>query len=340
MPGDAFARYRPEYREAELRLICQHARTGESLCFVGIAGIGKSNLVNFLRSETPWRAQHLGDRAGCACFPLVNSREWEGTPQSLWRMMLRALVEVTTNVPTADDLSVLPLAESDRHYARLQVRLQTVCQRLQRPVTFVMDDFDNVIESGPLLMLEGLNGLREDRNRGWLSYLIFTKRLPHVLGWKHDLQHKSKFYDLWRRDIYALEPYIPKDAHQMLMFLNAHSNKALGKRELAHIHGIVGGHAQLLKVVHDLWSKEGPPPQDALTYFADKPDVREECLRVLQGLHEEEQEAALRIVRGQAVDSDILNYLNIRGLVQNMNPVRWFSPLMARFLSTFAPRGG
>jgi hypothetical protein len=202
---------------------------------------------------------------------------------------------------------------------------------------FVLDDFDDVIETGPLSMLERLSGLRSEGNREALSYLVFTKRLPHVLGRKHDLEHESKFYDLFRHNIYALEPYSPEDAFQMLRHLNEVAGSPLRERDLAEIRLLADGHAQLLKVVFNLWlEKSGMSGLNPLTYLVDHPDVQQECRRILRNLHEEEQAAALRLAQGQTTeaDQDILDHLARRGLL-GADGKKWFSPLFGRFLSQY-----
>jgi hypothetical protein len=179
--------------------------------------------------------------------------------------------------------------------------------------------------------------LRSEGNREALSYLVFTKRLPHVLGRGHDLEHESKFYDLFCHNIYALEPYSPEDSFQMLKHLNEVAGNPLRERDLAEIRQLAGGHAQLLKVVFNLWlGTNGMAGVNPITYLADQPDVQQECRRILRSLHEEEQAAALRLARGQATeaDKDILNHLARRGLL-DAEGKKWFSPVLGRFLSQY-----
>ena len=183
-------------------------------------------------------------------------------------------------------------------------------------------------------MIERLNGFRSEGNRGHLSYLIFTKRLPHILGESYDMEHKSKFYDLFRQNIYALEPYTSEDARQMLVHLNEVAGKPLNTRDLTQIHALAGGHARLLKIVFDTWFKEPPSGADPVAYFATKPDVQHECQRILANLHRQEQDVALLEARADdtAGYRDTVAHLVCRGLLSESGA--WFSPLFAQFLST------
>ena len=338
MPHKTASRYRPTYRAEEISLIMRLAKRGESLGLMGLAGVGKSNVINYLRSlqgKTP-PAQSNG---GQLHFPIVDATQWQGTPNSLWSMMADALNDVVKGLAVPPpDIKVIPMSEDERAFKSVQVRLKWLCQDLMHKVMFVLDDFDGVLEAGPLDMLERLNGLRSEGNREHLSYLVFTKRLPHILGRGYGLGDKSKFYDLFRNRIYALEPYSRNDAMQMLTHLNGLQGNPLSGRQLEQIRQLTGGHARLIKIVFDLWAEEGATGPK-VTFFTSEPAVMAECHRILKNLHEDEQEAALAAAQGRdtAEHVELLDHLRRRGMLLKMEPVTWFSPVIDRFLSTFQP---
>lgn len=327
-------RYRPTYRLDEVDLIIRFARRGESLGLIGIAGVGKSNLINFLR-DIQHNAQHVEQDVEHLHFPIVDATYWQQTPISLWKIMLDGLLQATRELPPPPEGDkVIPISEEERVLNVLRARLEWLCQELRQKIMFVLDDFDAAFEMGPLAMLERLNGFRSEGNRGHLSYLVFTKRLPHVLGRNHDIEHKSKFYDLFRHNLYALEPYTSEDARQMLLHLNEVAGKPLNARDLAQIHALAGGHARLLKIVFDTWLKEPPSGTDSVAYFTSRPDVQHECRRILANLHEQEQDVALLAT---GADNTVeyrstIDHLVRRGLLSESGA--WFSPLFAQFLST------
>ena len=325
-------RYRPTYRADELRLIARLALRGESLGFVGIAGSGKSNLVNALRDDARM-STYLGQAASRVHFAVIDANTWQETPLSLWNLMAASLEALTLQWSApAGGGAAIPFAEEERALQRLRNRLRVVCQEQQHQVVFVLDDFDQAFKNGPLAMLEQLNSLRSDGNRGRLSYLVFTKRLPHVLGRHHPLETASKFYDLFRHQLYALEPYTTSDAQQMLTYLNDGAGRPLAQKDLAVIRALAGGHSRLLKLLFDLWSQEGCPAAEREAHFAGKADVQQECERILVGLHEAERQAALLVAQGRAANPDIVDHLMRRGLIVNSNPLTWFSPVMAYYL--------
>ncbi|MCX6045835.1 MAG: AAA family ATPase [Chloroflexi bacterium] len=337
-------RYPPTYRQNELHLIIDAARQGQSLCLMGVAGIGKSNITNFLRYEPEQCThQYLGDEPRKFLFPVVAGNAWDQKPQGLWEAMLAELAAITQDLPAPPptDPKILQLSEEQRSFSLLRERLQWLVKDYQ--IMFILDDFDKVLQNGPLSMLEQLSTLRNAGNRDKLSYLIFTKKLPAVLGRAHPLQNNSKFYDLFKDHVYALEPYNREDAQQMLTFLNENAGRPLGTQDLILIREkLSGGHASLARIIFDSWLRARPDQEDLVAFFAKKPEVRNECQRIFQGLHREEQQVAQRLVRHQqrAEDQGIIDQLVRRGLLINQTTDEWVSPLLVEFLRSYTAEGG
>jgi hypothetical protein len=337
---DFVNRYAPTFRRDELTLVCDLARKGHSLCFVGVAGSGKSNITNFLRHD-PYGYKHelLGQETGRILFPRIDGNSWQRTPQSLWSLMLVDLENLAEQFsPPAADPKVLAISDEQR----LNRLAAWLCQSQKLRVMFILDDFDEVLQVGPLSMLDRLAALRNDGNRDMLGYLIFTKKLPHILGRDHPLLGKSKFYDLFKNDIYALSPYSDADARHMLDFLNHQDSDRLNGSALANIQYLAGGHAGLLKTLYELWKRERPSFDESIQLFSSMPEVNNECARIVQNLHEQEQEAALRVARGQVRPDDAatISHLMTRGLLRSAARNEWFSPLMETFLRRQAYQGG
>lgn len=337
MPHDVISRYQPTYRHNEIDLVIRLAKRGQSLGFVGIAGVGKSNVVNFLR-DISRNAPQIEQDAHQLCFPIVDATQWQRTPLSLWQLMLKAVDQAVQELPSpAEDNKVIQFSEEERIFAVLEERVNWLCQEAERQVMFILDDFDTVLQTGPLPMLERLNVLRSEGNRGFLSYLVFTKRLPHVLGRSYDFENSSKFYDLFRHNIYALEPYSRDDALRMLKHLNELADNPLSEDDVHQIYQLAGGHAALLRSVFNVWIEEGASGIK-VKYFANKPDVQQECRRILANLHEDEQKVALLAAQGihEPEHEDVLKHLMRRGLLVRLDPATWFSPLMSHVLKTMA----
>lgn len=330
-------RYQATFRQNEIELIIRLARRGESLAFVGLVGSGKSNIVNFLR-EIDEQAAGLKQNVSRLHFPVVDTTYWEKSPVSLWKIMLEALNQATESLlPPPDAPKIIPISEEERALNMLRSRLEWLCQELAHQVMFVLDDFDEALEIGPLAMLERLNGLRGEGNRETVSYLMFTNRLPHVLGRSYNLENESKFYDLFRQRIYALEPYTADDAHQMLRHLNEVAGAPLRERDLAEIRQLAGGHARLLKIVFDIWAEHGMAGVNPLSYLVEQSDVQQECQRIVRGLHAEEQAALVRVAQNAVTqaDHDLVDHLLRRGVLI-AGGQELFSPLLSQYLGQYA----
>lgn len=329
-------RYQPRYRQSEVALICDCVRRGQSLCLVGVAGSGKSNLTNLLhRDPYGYKPAYLGADEPSIHFPLVVGPTVSASAQALWEGMASALDETLGKQerPLGDE-KIRQISTEQTALSQLRAYLKQLCQEQDQRVMFILDDFDVLLANGPLPMLEQLAALRND-NRDRLSYLIFTKRLPHLLGQAHPLQDHSKFYDLFRHHTYALGLYNREDARQMLDFLNENGNQSpLSAPTLQEIVDLAGCHAGLLRILFDAW-REAPPTGDAVTYFAQQPAVRAECGRILGSLHADEQQTAVALVRGQQDKAapELVEHLATRGLLTKTDgTVRWFSKIFQQHL--------
>lgn len=333
------SRYLPTYRQEEVSRCCEYAARGDSLCFVGIAGIGKSNIVKVLTQDRDVKARYLNSQVETVRFVAIDANTWDGTPQKLWELLLGALLEsIKSLTQPVFDPKITYLSEEEKMRKRVQLTIDLICQQLGYQLMIVLDDFDSVFVKGPLHMIEQLNVFRSAGNRERLSYLVFTKRLPHVLGRAFEMDTSCKFYDLFRTSVFALEPYTTKDARHMLRHLNRQLPNPLAMGELSEIEWLCGGHARLLKVILDSWNKRPPPSGNRIAYFAAQSDVQEECRRVLKGLHAQECAVAIRFARGEnrSEDDDTLDHLWRRGLLLSIAQSKWFSPVWAEYLHTHA----
>jgi hypothetical protein len=327
-------RYTLSYRQAEIALVCRLAQRGESLCFVGVAGTGKSNLVQILRDRPEYRAPHLGEESERILFPVVDATVWQGSALHLWQLMLENLQQVTSRLARpVNGEKIIALSDEERLRRRLKNDIDWLCQTMGYRIMFILDDFDSVLREATLDVLEQLAYLRSAGNKEKLCYLVYTKRLPHVLGRSKNLAINSKFYDLVRYNIYALGMYTPGDTQQMLAHLNDMVAAPLSSEALDQIEWLSGRHPRLIKVIFEVWQRETPTHNDLVAFFASKPDVRDECMRIVQGLHEQEQLVAARLAQGrhQAEDEATLDHLRRRGLLVD-TPPGWFSPLLQEYL--------
>jgi len=331
-------RYTATYRQNEINLICSRAKEGESLCLMGIAGTGKSNITNFLHADPyAYKVHYLHKETGSIHFPVIDGNTWDGTQEGFWKQLLTALTETVENLEQPlPDTKITQIYEDQKAFSEVRRWVNWLCQQHNQKIIFILDDFDQVLQQAPRDMLERLNALRSDGNREKLGYLLFTKRLPHILMQIDLPQENSKFYDLFRHHIYALGLYTPDDEHQMLQHLNEGAGKPLRSQALATIKSLAGGHARLLKILFELWRASPPETEDPVHYFLAKNDVCEECSRIFHGLHPDEQAVAYRIIEGSdtADDSELIHHLVLRGMLLDHKTLVWFSPLFSAYLES------
>jgi hypothetical protein len=67
----------------------------------------------------------------------------------------------------------------------------------------------------------------------------------------------------------------------------------------------------------EVWQREKPKEGNITAILAAQPEIQDECHRILQGLHRQEQEVAIRFARNQsyALDDPTLTHLQRRGLI-------------------------
>lgn len=325
------ARYGPAYRFDELSLILRSAMRGDSLGLMGVAGTGKSNIVRILRDDMDYKARILGEKAAGLLVAEVNTIKWDGTPENLWEIMEGSLNRALAQSKLKN---IRPLKTGDGSpLGALGLTMEWVCQQKEFNLLFVLDDFDKAIAHGPLAMLDHLSDFRT-ANVDRLSYLVMTKRLPHILGRDHDLAQHSKFYHLFRNRIYALGMYTPDDSRQMIRHLNEQHEAGIGGRETNFIQWLSGGHAGLIRSVFDAWIDKSPDHNDLVRSLADRGPIQEECRRIIHSLHEDEQDALRRLAAREmaALNQPVLEHLHVRGLLTSLAPVLWFSPLFQEYL--------
>lgn len=306
------------------------------MALLGLAGVGKSNLIAVL-CDPQWTARHLAGARRPIHFIPVDTTVWDQTPHHLWDLMLTALNGLLGD-PSADFGSrIVPMDRAERTLGRLTSAVAGICQKRSEQVVFIFDDIDTLLTTGPLPMLEQLNALRSQGNRERLSYLLFAKRLPHILGRNMELESRSKFYDLFRHDIYALGPYIWEDAMQMARHLNETQGEPLSDELLKSVVTLSGGHGGLLKVLFTLCLTSHDPALNGAESVCDMADVQQECRRILRGLHRSERRTALAIAEDRIQHEDMghIDHLRRRGILSGSAPLRWFSPILPHYLRRF-----
>ena len=321
MPGPP--RHSPDYRREEIALITEFARQGQSSAFVGIAGVGKSNISRCLQSDHTVLACPDLDAPLQIRYLNVDCNDWDGALAGCWRLLRENMQIAWGKIDAGSD---------GEDYLIVRRTLKNVCQQPHSRVVIILDDCDKVLAEAPPALTNKLRTLRDD-NRDRLSYLLFTKRLPQRLGPAGNRLRDGMFFQLFHNHIFTLRPYNECDAMHMLTFLNARASISLAADDLSMIYHLSGGYPALIRTLFETYETQPPPNPDWMTHFSNQIDVQNVLRRLLDYLHRHERYVLYRLAHKQKLhtqDAPALELLKKRGVLQDDD--KPFSILLTHYL--------
>jgi hypothetical protein len=309
-------------------------RHGDSSCLVGIAGVGKSNLVHFL--EQPKVKQHYLPASEADRTHFVPMACWSGTQSK--DSFLNLMVQWTWNAASSLDPGMEDAPPRDQAPLFLLRRvLQGVCGTYNRRLVYIFDEFDCLIQHQESDFFNELRGLRDEyRASGNLVFILITHTVPHLVRGRQPL-NKSKFFEIVRDRIYSLPPYREADAAAMLDVLSERKdNGVIEPVDRDRLIAFSGGHSGLLGALfHDLWPDFALPRSRLARLVENSQRVRTSCEQIWDHLLLEEQQALLLLAKGQTMPLQMEEYLCRRGLLADSSPARIFSPLFGEYVRRF-----
>lgn len=325
-------RYPIDYRSEVLSAIMPLLRQGDCVCLVGLAGVGKSNLVHFLRQPEVkvhyWPAEEADKThiLALSCGPGSQPAD-----EIFEDMLMQALLVVNKleGHAYAPQISAAP-------WHVLREVLNHLCQHHGQRVVFLFDEFESLIGHQMAEFFERLRSLRDDhRATGRLVYLTITHRLPHRTPNPNGFG-ASKFFELLRNGIYPLPPYRERDASVMLdVLLQRRDPVPISDQDRARLIAFSGGHSDLLKAIfYEIYPTLNASAHLLLKLTENSTGVRSSCEHIWSHLHPEEQDALRRLVSGGAVDPTMMQFLRYRGLLHANPTASFFSPLFQQFVAS------
>lgn len=314
-------RYPIDYRCEIVGEIMRHIQAGECFVLIGLAGAGKSNLVNFAKEREVIRhylPAHMSERTHLV---LLNGRSDGASREKLYQAMLTRVQELgNSEKPRGNALN------------SLRTELKNVCA--EQRVVFVIDEFEHLLQQQSVDFFDELRDLRDDhRTTRNLLFVIVTHRLPHALATAPAFA-QSKFFELFRDHYYPLQPYRPSDAATMLDTLTQRANlQPLASETAQKLLTYSGGHSGLL---YALFYELTPQFQigEPKVMLAKSQKLREAGATIWSHLHSEEQDALRTLVTGGTIDADTTQFLIRRGLVKRSAPSTIFCPLFEEYVRT------
>ncbi len=322
-------RYPIDYRSEVLSVVMPVLRQGDSVCLVGLAGVGKSNLVHFIKQPEVkahyWPAEEAEKThiLALSCGPGSQPAD-EVFEDMLMQALLAA--QALEGPAFAPQINAAP-------WHVLREVLNRVCQQHGQRVVFLFDEFESLIAHQPAEFFERLRILRDDhRATGRLVYMVITHRLPHRTPNPSNFG-ASKFFELLRNGIYPLPPYRERDASLMLdVLLQRREPVPFSAQDRARLIAFSGGHSDLLKAIfYEIYPTLNASAHLLLKLAENSTGVRSSCEHIWTHLHPEEQVALRRLVSGNSVDPAMMQFLRYRGLLQSGSELTFFSPLFQQY---------
>ena len=231
-------------------------RAGESGAVVGLPGMGKSRLLQFLSRQDVQR-HYLGDAAPATWLVLVDcNRLAEVSEWGLYELMLTALTEtVSARIAPAlrdwlNDLRLEVITSGNALLARRQVELATrvLCQDHGFKLCIIFDEFDGPLSSLPLTALANLRALR-DADRYSICFLLMLRDHPARLRSRSDIEG---FYELLSRSVLGLKHYTDDDARRVIAQIAARRRQPVTSGQQNELLALSGGHPGLLVALIDV----------------------------------------------------------------------------------------
>jgi hypothetical protein len=324
-------RYPIEYRQEVVQPLMHKAQRGESACLVGLAGVGKSNLMNFIAQEAV-RRRYLGDEWQRTHFLGVVCTTGAQEPDIVFKAMLDAALALAGEIEPGRSIELVPGVSL---FQALRSVLRFLCETHGQRVVFVLDEFEDAIRCQPVDLFDALRTLRDDqRATGRIQFVVITHRLPQLILSTPPF-HSSRLYQILRDNIYPLPPYSQKDAEWMLDDLcRKRPGLELPPLAIRELLSYSGGHGGLLRALFEDLHPGFDVARGTLLGLAEQASkTRTSCEHIWTHLHRDEQAALRKLAAGRIVVPEWAAYLHRRGLIaRNAPDGAIFSPVFARYI--------
>lgn len=328
-------------RADELDYILHCVIDAECCAVVGLSNMGKSVL---LRSVRPTALATLGPiRADGYAFIYIDFNLMvEMTEQAFYELILRStmtkLSELQVSSGLCERLEAAYGKVVDSHNAFLiplgfNEGIVMLCEELGRQVVFLFDEFDGPFGQIAQRVFLNLRALK-DRYALQLCYVVATGQRLTSMRQESEI---GEFCELFAHQTLHLGPLNHSDLQHAVMTFMRRENVLLSARDIDFVQVETGGHPGLLEAVcHVLASVDGVGNEDAYGLVRAKLDsdlaVRGECVRLWNGLTEDQHEALIEFVSGEGVDRVRLAPLQRLGILRNDGAPQVFCGLFAGFV--------
>lgn len=334
------------YRNELAGYILRRAQRGESCALVGMASVGKSNLVRFLQREDV-RTRHLGQDGAHLAVLAIDGNGLAADGPMAWRVLellaqrLMATLDAVVgpaagSVAFADDYAAVVREQQPQMALGLCDRLLTqVIDQGGLGVAALFDEFDDIATAGGDVLFRYMRYLR-DEHKYRVAYVTFTRVDPGE--WRGRPADMEQLLDLVGHSIRGLSPYSPEDAANMVERLADRMEVSISRDKMDRLVRRSGGHAGILRAL--FWHQIEPSDRPEEPEHQD-PRVWSECRTVWLGLSEDERDALQQLARGIAAlddDDPAIRLLRLKGAITSgpNGDDALFSPVFAAFAAESA----
>ena len=322
-------RYPIDYRREVVENVFATTASGYSMCLVGLAGSGKSNLVTFTRQ--PEVVRHYAVDAPTAESTVVcwmSCLQAADSPARFYAEMLNGLGPAAEKVGYA-----LPSIGPGSGYAEVRAAVRHLCQTAGQRIIYILDEFESLIRQQPLYLFEELRNVRDEvRTPPRFAYVFITHRMPHRVVGSQPFENSS-LYRLICDNMVAFGPYRPEDARSMLEVLATREKLTIEPIERDRILMLSGGHAGIMFSLVTATKPRFNVPARKLMELATAPGpVRKACEHIWRHLHSTERSALLDLAGGVVPAPWLREFLYKRGLVDSLQAPEIFSPVFKEFV--------
>jgi DNA-binding winged helix-turn-helix (wHTH) protein len=309
-------------------------RAERCVSITGLSNSGKSTLMRALRGLSVPESAEDGGGQPSALIYLDCNQAVALSPQAFYELVLRAILEQLAAVATPELLQTLrqhhqTVTDADSAFPAslsFNLALTETCERFDRPIVLLIDEFDEIFASLDERALLNLRALK-DRFAARLTYATATMR---GLSELRSGLAEDEFAEMFVSATYPMPPLTPEEMDRSLAALPSITldpvRRAVSRR-------LSGGHPGLLvAVAQALAGLPGSGEADLEAAVGLEPGPRAECLKLWAQLRPVEQAelVALATEAEAGVAPPQLRRLETIGLVREG---KIFSPLFSGFIA-------
>ncbi len=296
--------YQPSYRAREMKTLADWILAGVSGCVVGLAGVGKSNLLGFLCHRPEALQSYLPSQAApVALIPVDLNNLPSDSLATFYRVILRAFYEVRARFGPALAQTVANLYQENRD-ARDPFLPQSAMRELlfefqtrNVRVVLVLDRFDRFCQAATPQMLDTLRGLRDS----FKSTLCFIVGLRQEIVYLFDPVALGEMYEVLDTHVCWVGPMNDADARQLVAEETHSALTPPAESEILRLLTLTGSYPALLKAACHWWQSTPHRPADHVwgdALLAER-NIQSRLEEIWAGLTQEERQTLSELQKRQ-----------------------------------------